>query len=84
MNKLIVFDKSQQIIYDSDIGSNVNSVCNNKSYYAISVDKRIFVYNQSGSVIADISVDEDILRMNFISGNELCVVSTGGVHTIDY
>ena len=84
MNKLVVFDKSQQIIYDSDIGSNVNSVCNNNSYYAISVDKRIFVYNQSGNVIADISVDEDILRMNFISGNELCVVSTGGVHTIDY
>ncbi len=84
MNKLAIIDHNDKIIYSSDIGSQVHCVCSGKGLFAISVDNRIFVYNQSGSVVGDISVDEDILRMGFITGNSLCVVSTGGVHTINY
>ena len=38
---------------------------------------------KSEGFINDYSVDEDIIRMNFISGDKLCVVSTGGVHTVN-
>lgn len=84
MNKLAIIDSGDNIIYSSDIGSTVHCVATGKGLFAISVDNRIFVYNESGSIIGDISVDEDILRMGFLTGNELCVVSTGGVHTISY
>ena len=60
----------------------VNAVCTNGDLYAISVDKRIFIYRGS-TLTDDISVDEDILRMGFISGDKLCVVSSGGVHTVN-
>ena len=84
MNKLAIIDHNDKIIYSSDIGSQVHCVCAGKGLFAISVDNRIFVYNQNGTVIGDISVDEDILRMGFLTGNSLCVVSTGGVHTVNY
>ncbi|MBR6960108.1 MAG: hypothetical protein IKH76_06475, partial [Clostridiales bacterium] len=79
-----VINHNDKIVYSSDIGSKVNCVCAGNGVFAISVDDRIFVYNESGSVIGDVSVDQDILRMGFISGKDLCVVSTGGVHTINY
>ena len=82
--KLAVIDRHDKIVYSSDIGSQVNCVCSGNGLFAISVDNRIFVYNESGSVIGDVAVDQDILRMGFISGRELCVVSTGGVHNVNY
>lgn len=84
INKLAVINHNDKIVYSSDIGSQVNCVCSGRGVFAISVDDRIFVYNESGSVIGDVSVDQDILRMGFVSGKDLCVVSTGGVHTINY
>jgi len=83
LNKLAVINSHDTIIYNSNIGSSIVCVAQNDSLYAISVDKRVFIYNTSGVIINDFSVDEDIIRMNFISGNKLCVVSTGGVHTIN-
>lgn len=82
LNKLAIIDSSNTVLYKSDIGSDVNAVCTNGELYAISVDKRIFIYRGS-TLTDDISVDEDILRMNFISGDKLCVVSAGGVHTVN-
>lgn len=83
LNKLAVINSHDTIIYNSNLGSSIVCVAQNENLYAISVDKRVFIYNTSGVIINDFSVDEDIIRMNFISGNKLCVVSTGGVHTIN-
>ena len=82
LNKLAIIDSNNTVLYNSDIGSDVNAVCTNGELYAISIDKRIFIYRGS-TLIEDISVDEDVLRMNFISGDKLCVVSSGGVHTVN-
>ncbi len=82
LNKLAIIDGNNTVLYNSDIGSDVNAVCTNGDLYAISVDKRIFIYRGS-TLTEDISVDEDVLRMNFISGDKLCVVSSGGVHTVN-
>ena len=83
LNKLAIINSNDSVIYNSNIGSNIICVAQNDSYYAISVDRRVFIYNTSGIIIDDFAVDEDIIRMNFISGNKLCVVSTSGVHTIN-
>ena len=82
LNKLAIINSSDSIIYDSNIGTNIICVAQGDGYYAINVDKRVFVFNSSGVITNDYSVDEDIIRMNFLSGNKLCVVSTSGVHTI--
>ena len=83
LSKLAVINSSDHIIYNSRIGTNIIAVTQNKGNYAISIDRRVFIYNSSGVIISDLAVDEDIIRMNFISGNKLCVVSTSGVHTIN-
>ncbi len=83
LSKLAIINSNDAIIYNSNIGTNIVSVTQTKGYYAISVDRRVFIYNTNGVIINDYSVDEDIIRMNFISGNKLCVVSTSGVHTIN-
>ncbi|MBO4636243.1 MAG: hypothetical protein J5685_03770 [Clostridiales bacterium] len=84
MNKIAVIDTSGQTIYSSAVGSELNAVASNEERYALSIDRRIYVFNRNGSVIADISVDEEVLRMGFIANNKLIIISTGGVHTIDY
>lgn len=83
LNKLAIINSSDSVIYDSNIGSNIVCVAQGNGIYAINVDRRVFIYNASGVITNDYSVDEDIIRMNFLSGNKLCVVSTGGVHTIN-
>ena len=83
LNKLAVINSNDSVIYNSNIGSKIICVAKNEDYYAISVDRRVFIYNTSGTITSDFAVDEEIIRMNFISGNKLCVVSTGGVHTIN-
>ena len=83
LNKLAVIDSRDAILYNSHIGTNIICVAQNKTNYAISVDRRVFIFTSTGVIINDYSVDEDIIRMNFISGNKLCVVSTSGVHTIN-
>ena len=82
LNKLAIIDGNNTVLYNSYICSDVNAVCTNGDLYAISIDKRIFIYRGS-TLTDDISVDEDVLRMNFISGDKLCVVSSGGVHTVN-
>lgn len=82
LNKLAIINSSDNMIYNSDIGANINCVASNDTFYAISVDRRIFVFNTSGVIVDDLSVDEEIIRMNFLAGDKLCVVSTGGVHTV--
>ena len=84
MNKLDIIDTSGQVVYSSAVGSDLNAVASNGDRYALSIDRRIYVFNRNGNVIADISVDEEVLRMGFIANNKLIVISTGGVHTIDY
>lgn len=83
LNKLAVITQNDSVLYNYSIGSNIVCVAQTEKLYAISVDRRVFIYNTSGVITADYSVDEDIIRMNFISGDKLCVVSTGGVHTIN-
>ena len=82
LNKLAIINSSDSVIYNSNIGANIICVSQGNGYYAINVDHRVFIYNTAGVITNDYSVDEDIIRMNFLSGNKLCVVSTGGVHTI--
>ena len=83
LNKLAIITASDSVIYNSNIGSSIICVAGNEGYYGISVDRRVFIYNTQGVIIHDYSVDEDIIRMNFLNGNKLCVVSTGGVHTLN-
>ena len=84
MNKLAILDSSNQIVYNSPVGSVVNAYCYNDSYFALSIDRRIYVFDATGKVVADISVDEDVLRLGYIENDRLVVVSTGGVHSITY
>ena len=80
----MILNASGNVVYDSEVGSDVNAIASSGSMYALSIDDRILVFNSNGSVVSDISVDEDIIRIGFTSNNRLVVVSTGGVHTVDY
>ena len=82
LNKLAILGSSDNLIYNSDIGTKISSVAVSGKLYAISVDRRIFVFDSTGAILNDFSVDEDIIRLNFIAGNKLCFVSASGVHTI--
>ena len=84
LNKLMIMSAGGDIIYDSEVGSDVNAIASSDDMYALSIDDRILVFNSDGGVVSDISVDEDIIRIGFTDNNRLVVVSTGGVHTIDY
>jgi len=84
LNKLKILSANGETIYDSEVGSDVNAITSNSNMYALSVDDRILVFNSNGDVVSDISVDEDIIRIGFTGNNRLVVVSTGGVHTVDY
>ena len=84
MNRIAVINSRGDTIYDSPVGSEVNAVATSDSLYALSIDNRIYVFNTSGTIISDISVDEDVLRIGFIGNNKLIIISTGGVHTVDY
>ena len=84
LNKLMILKTNGEVVYDSEVGSDVNAIASNDSVYALSIDDRILVFNSNGDVVSDISVDEDIIRIGFTDNNRLVVVSTGGVHTVDY
>lgn len=84
LNKLMILSVGGEVIYDSEVGSDVNAIASNDSVYALSIDDRILVFGSNGNVISDLSVDEDIIRIGFTDNNRLVVVSTGGVHTVDY
>ena len=83
LNKLAVINNSDTIIYNSDIGSDVNGITSVGNLCALSVDKRIFFMRNNGTITSDIAVDEDVLRIGFIENDKLCAVSTGGVHTVN-
>lgn len=82
LSKLAILNGSESVIYNSDIGTKISSVAASGKLYAISVDRRIFVFDSSGAILNDFAVDEDVIRINFIAGNKLCVVSASGVHTV--
>ena len=82
LSKLAVLNGSESVIYNSDIGTKISAVAVSGKLYAISVDRRIFVFDSTGSILNDFAVDEDVIRINFLAGNKLCVVSASGVHTI--
>ena len=84
VNKLAIIDSSNNIVYDSSLGSVVNAYNTYKNRAVISVDRRIFVFESNGDVISDISVDEDVLRVGFVGNDKVIVVSTSGVHTYTY
>jgi len=84
LNKLRVISSSGNTIYDSEIGSVVNAITSTNRNFALSIDDRIIIFNDSGDVVSDIAVDEDIIRIGFTDNNRLVVVSTSGVHTIEY
>lgn len=84
MNKIAVINSRGDTIYNSPVGNEINAVATSDSLYALSIDDRIYVFNTSGTIISDISVDEDVLRIGFIGNNKLIIISTGGVHTVDY
>lgn len=82
LSKLAILNGSESVIYNSEIGTKITSVAVSGKLYAISIDRRIFVFDSSGAILNDFAVDEDIIRINFIAGNKLCVVSASGVHTV--
>lgn len=84
LNKLMILNANGEAIYDSEVGSDVNAIASSADMYALSIDDRIIVFSSNGTVVSDISVDEDIIRIGFTDNNRLVVVSTGGVHTVDY
>ena len=84
MNKLAIIGNNGDTVYNSAVGSEINAVSVTDNLYALSIDRRIYVFNKDGDIISDISVDEDVLRIGFIGNNKLVVISTGGVHTVDY
>lgn len=84
MNHIRVLNSNGETVYDSVVGSDVNAIAHTDSLYALSIDNRIFVFDRNGQIVSDMLVDEDILRIGFIGNNKLVVVSTSGVHTIDY
>ena len=84
LNKLMILNTSGGVIYDSEVGSDVKAIASNNDLYALSIDDRILIFDSKGDVISDISVDEDIIRIGFTGNNRLVIVSTGGVHTVDY
>ncbi|MCQ2466199.1 MAG: DUF5711 family protein [Clostridia bacterium] len=84
VNKLSVIDSGNKIIYDSILGNNINAFSTGKDKCVISVDRRIFVFDSNGSIIKDISVDEEVIRVGFIGNDKIVVVSTSGVHTYNY
>ena len=84
LNKLMILNAGGDVIYDSEVGSDVNAIASSADMYALSIDDRILVFNSNGNVVSDISVDEDIIRIGFTENNRLVVVSTGGVHTVNY
>ena len=55
-----------------------------RSYYYSSVRQYLSSKMNviTGSILNDFAVDEDVIRINFLAGNKLCVVSASGVHTI--
>ena len=83
LNKLAVINDSDNIVYRTDIGSDVNGITSVGNTCALSVDKRIFIMKNNGTITGDISVDEDVLRIGFIENDKLCAVSTSGVHTVN-
>lgn len=84
MNKLAIIGNNGDTVYNSAVGSEINAVSVTDNLYALSIDRRIYVFNKDGDIISDISVDEDVLKIGFIGNNKLVVISTGGVHTVDY
>ena len=84
VNKLAILNSNGEVIYDSPVGNDIKAVALSNNLYALSIDRRIYVYNTNGDIQSDIEVDEDVLRIGFIGNNKLVVISTSGVHTVDY
>lgn len=84
INKIAMINSRGEVIYDSPVGNDLKTVSEGNSLYALSIDRSIYVFNTEGSILSDIEVDEDVLRIGFIGNNKLVVISTSGVHTIDY
>lgn len=83
LDNIAVIDSSGSKIYDSQLGTTVNSFSVSGSNCIISVDDRIFVIDSNGNIKSDIQVDEDVIRVGFLSSDRVVVVSTGGVHIIN-
>lgn len=84
VNKIAIIDSSNTVVYDSILGNNINAFSSDKNNCVISVDRRIFVFDNNGNVLSDISVDEDVVRVGFIGNDKIVVVSTSGVHTYSF
>lgn len=84
VNKIAILNSNGEIVYNSPVGSQVNAYCVSGDYFALSIDRRIYVFDSDGTVITDTSVDEDVLRIGYLGNGKLVVVSTSGVHTITY
>lgn len=82
--KLMIIDSDNRTLYDSAIGSSINAYGVYGNRCIISVDNRVYVFNTSGDILSDIMVDEDILRVGFVSNDKYLIVSTGGVHTYNF
>ena len=80
----MIIDSDNRTLYDSAIGSSINAYGVYGNRCIISVDNRVYVFNTSGDILSDIMVDEDILRVGFVSNDKYLIVSTGGVHTYNF
>lgn len=84
LNKLKILKSDNSSIYDSDLGRTIFAFSTSNDNFVVSTDRRVFVYDSEGNIISDSEVDEDIIRLGLIGKNRIVVVSTNGVHTINY
>lgn len=84
INKLMILSPDAKQLYDSVIGTDVFAINTSDDRYVIGVDRRIFVYDCDGNILSDTEIDEDVIRLGLIAKNRVVVVSTNGVHILNY
>ncbi|MCQ2482764.1 MAG: DUF5711 family protein [Clostridia bacterium] len=85
INKLqIISSDDGKVIYDSVIGTDVFAFNVFEDRFVIGVDRRVFVFDSDGNIESDTEIDEDVIRLGIMGKKKIIVISTTGVHTINY
>lgn len=84
LNKLKILKPDNSSVYDSDLGRTIYAFNTSDDCFVVSVDKRIFIFDADGRILSDSEVDQEVIRLGIIGKNRIVVVSTNGVHTINY
>ncbi len=84
INNLRIISSKGEVVYDSVIGTDVFAFNVFEDRFVIGVDRRVFVFDSEGNIESDSEIDEDIIRLGIIGKKKIIVISTTGVHTINY